>query len=79
METKKRFKLYKHGKTWCMAALTTVAVMAGLSYATVSANADDTNGTTVQLGQTTSNSATTGSSQATSATTSSRTADSSWT
>ncbi|WP_056936846.1 N-acetylmuramoyl-L-alanine amidase [Limosilactobacillus gastricus] len=77
METKKRFKLYKHGKTWCMAALTTVAVMAGLSYATVSANADDTNGTTVQLGQTTSNSATTDSSQATSATTSSSTADSS--
>lgn len=42
MDTKKHYKLYKSGKQWKTAALTAVAVVAGLVATNVTANADTT-------------------------------------
>ena len=44
MEAKKRFKLYKSGKLWCISAMTFAAVaMGGFMANTTSAHADTTN------------------------------------
>lgn len=45
MEAKKRFKLYKSGKLWCVSAMTFVALATGVLVNTSSANADTTNTT----------------------------------
>lgn len=42
MDEKKRFKMYKAGKTWMVSALSTVTVVSGLGLGSIVANADAT-------------------------------------
>ena len=75
MDEKKRFKMYKAGKTWMVSALSTVTVVSGLGLGSIVANADTTStpASTTTTATSTPASTTTSSTSTTPATTSTST------